>query len=225
MRRQAIGATVFCGADRLYGTTEKRFSVVECSGCRLLRMHPWPSAGELQKYYPDTYWFSPQDGTVSHLEEMYRRLVLRDHVNFVASACKPAEVRSWTWAAGRTVRTACWPTADIGFSGWTFLIRLRAWLGVRTACRSSPGSSPMRHFPAIHSQRSRCFMSWSILRSVCLHPGGVASSEARRAAGVQVPNAASWQFLLFGEHWNGLDIPRHLINFRASDIQAIARAK
>jgi hypothetical protein len=38
---------------------------------------------------------------------------------------------------------------------------------------------------------------------------------------VQVPNAASWQFLLFGEHWNGLDIPRHLINFRASDIQSL----
>ena len=39
---------------------------------------------------------------------------------------------------------------------------------------------------------------------------------------VQVPNASSWQFLLFGEHWNGLDVPRHLINFRADDLQAFS---
>ena len=28
---------------------------------------------------------------------------------------------------------------------------------------------------------------------------------------LQVPNAACWQFLLFGERWNGIDVPRHLI--------------
>jgi hypothetical protein len=42
---------------------------------------------------------------------------------------------------------------------------------------------------------------------------------------VQVPNAASWQFLLFGEHWNGLDVPRHLIDFRASDIRSLLQQK
>jgi len=35
---------------------------------------------------------------------------------------------------------------------------------------------------------------------------------------VQVPNAACWQFLLFGEHWNGIDVPRHLINFKEGDL-------
>jgi len=35
---------------------------------------------------------------------------------------------------------------------------------------------------------------------------------------VQVPNAASWQFLLFGENWNGLDIPRHLLDFKEQDL-------
>jgi SAM-dependent methyltransferase len=41
---------------------------------------------------------------------------------------------------------------------------------------------------------------------------------------VQVPNAACWQFLLFGERWNGVDVPRHLINFRLSDIDALLDA-
>jgi hypothetical protein len=38
---------------------------------------------------------------------------------------------------------------------------------------------------------------------------------------VQVPNAGSWQFLLFGENWNGLDIPRHLVDFRARDLDSL----
>jgi hypothetical protein len=38
---------------------------------------------------------------------------------------------------------------------------------------------------------------------------------------VQVPNAASWQFLLLGERWNGLDVPRHLYNYRARDIERL----
>ncbi|HLH40824.1 MAG TPA: class I SAM-dependent methyltransferase [Bryobacteraceae bacterium] len=38
---------------------------------------------------------------------------------------------------------------------------------------------------------------------------------------LQVPNAACWQFLLFGERWNGIDVPRHLINFRLSDIETL----
>jgi hypothetical protein len=36
---------------------------------------------------------------------------------------------------------------------------------------------------------------------------------------VQVPNSSSWQFLLLGESWNGADVPRHLWNFRARDLE------
>jgi hypothetical protein len=38
---------------------------------------------------------------------------------------------------------------------------------------------------------------------------------------IQVPNAACWQFLLLGERWNGIDVPRHLINFRLSDVDML----
>ncbi len=41
---------------------------------------------------------------------------------------------------------------------------------------------------------------------------------------VQVPNAACWQFLLLGEAWNGLDVPRHLHNFREQDLQVLLDA-
>jgi hypothetical protein len=41
---------------------------------------------------------------------------------------------------------------------------------------------------------------------------------------LQVPNASSWQFLLFGKNWNGVDVPRHLINFKQKDLDALLDA-
>ncbi len=38
---------------------------------------------------------------------------------------------------------------------------------------------------------------------------------------VQVPNASSWQFFLLGENWSGLDVPRHLIDFRRRDLETL----
>jgi hypothetical protein len=38
---------------------------------------------------------------------------------------------------------------------------------------------------------------------------------------VQVPNAACWQFLLFGERWSGLEVPRGLFQFRRRDLEAL----
>ena len=41
---------------------------------------------------------------------------------------------------------------------------------------------------------------------------------------VQVPNAACWQFRLLGPRWNGVDVPRHLTDFRARDLEALLSA-
>ena len=38
---------------------------------------------------------------------------------------------------------------------------------------------------------------------------------------LQVPNIGCWQFLLLGEHWNGLDVPRHLFDFRERDLRQL----
>ena len=38
---------------------------------------------------------------------------------------------------------------------------------------------------------------------------------------VQIRNAASWQFLLFGQHWAGINAPRHLVQFRRKDVESL----
>jgi hypothetical protein len=41
---------------------------------------------------------------------------------------------------------------------------------------------------------------------------------------VQVPNAGCWQFRFLGRWWNGLDVPRHLFDYRDSDIAKMIEA-
>jgi len=86
---------LFHGSDRLYHTTTKQFSVVRCDVCGLLRLDPKPTPEELRRYYPDNYWFAPDQSAASRLEEAYRRLVLRDHVQFVAQALARSTARRW----------------------------------------------------------------------------------------------------------------------------------
>ena len=38
---------------------------------------------------------------------------------------------------------------------------------------------------------------------------------------VHVPNAASWQFRLLGRRWNGVDVPRHLFDYRDRDVERL----
>jgi SAM-dependent methyltransferase len=214
--------SLFSGSDRLFGTTTKTFSVIECSGCRLLRMHPWPSVDELQKYYPDTYWFSPQQNTAGQLEERYRRLVLRDHVNFVAGSASAREgavldVGCGGALFGRLLREKGYKVFGLDYSRQAAQVGWRQ-NGVPVVAGLFPHSPfPDNHFAAItmfhvlehlYEPGSYIRAAWRLLK-----PGGRLI--------VQVPNASSWQFLLLGGHWNGIDVPRHLINFRASDVQAL----
>ena len=131
-------ATLFRASDRLYHTTAKEFDVVRCGACGLIRLEPQPGEEELPLYYPRSYWFAPNENAAGRLEEAYRRLVLRDPLQFLATA------HGLLAAGGRLV--------------------------------------------------------------------------------VQVPNAASWQARLLGRSWNGVDIPRHLFDFRDLDLEKLLAA-
>jgi hypothetical protein len=93
-------APLFTASDRLYHTTAKLFSVVRCGECGLIRLDPPPATDELHRYYPDNYWFAPDLTAASRLEEAYRRLVLRDHVRFVAEAIGHSRARGPLLDAG-----------------------------------------------------------------------------------------------------------------------------
>ncbi len=214
---------LFEATDRLYQTTDRKFQLVECGHCRLLRLEPRPSPAELRSYYPENYWFAPDSSAAGRLEEMYRRTVLRDHLSFVSRALRSA-------GGG--------PVVDFGCGGGLFLGMLRergasvlgmdfsvtalrvAWLthGVPSVC----GSLKDAPLPPASCAAITMFHVLEHLENPAEYLK--AARDLLRPEGrliVQVPNAACWQFLLLGESWSGLDVPRHLLNFRAPDLESL----
>jgi len=215
---------LFSASDRLYHTTERQFEVVKCGDCALLRLYPWPNPDELKDYYPETYWFAPEQSTAAWLEEAYRRLVLRDHVNFVVSALRRTE--------------ATGPVLDIGCGGALFgrLLRKRGYecVGLDSSLQAARVGWGVNGVPVFEGDFLNAPLRPDSLQAVTmfhvlehLYDPGKALAAIRRLLKpdgrlvVQVPNAASWQFLLLGEKWNGVDVPRHLVNFRSSDLDKL----
>jgi SAM-dependent methyltransferase len=212
---------LFTATDRLYDTTAKEFAVVRCRDCGLARLDPQPAAEELRRYYPENYWFAPDESAASRLAEAYRRLVLRDHVRFVAQALGGSRARG--------------PLLDVGCGGGLFLGMMRE-RGYRVA-----GLDFSREAAAVAWKRQQVPVVCGDLAHAPLRAGSfagitmfhvlehvpdpraylVAARDLLAPDGrlvVQVPNAASWQFHLLGCRWSGVDVPRHLYDFRDRDV-------
>jgi SAM-dependent methyltransferase len=216
---------LFLATDRLYGTTDKTFRIVECRQCRLIRLHPQPSPLELHDYYPRDYWFTPESTAADRLEQAYRRFVLRDHLRFVERALGESDEEG--------------VILDVGCGGGLFLQMLaertkRRVTGLDFSLDAANVAWRRSGVPAVCGTLSRPpFRDGSCAAVTMFHvlehlyePASYleAAHKLLRPDGrliLQVPNAACWQFLLLGERWNGLDVPRHLINFRLSDVDSL----
>lgn len=216
------GRVLFEAADRLYHTTTKTFQIVQCGRCGLIRLEPRPCREELRSYYPQRYWFSPEESAASRLEEKYRRLVLRDHVAFVRQALRNSGEDGYI--------------LDVGCGGGLFLRLLphRPAIGLDNSIDAARVAWKQNGVPvfcgdlaAVPLPSNSC--SVVTMFHVLEHlpdpvPYLTAARRLLRPNGrlvVQVPNASCWQFMLLGEHWNGIDVPRHLVNYRRRDLERL----
>jgi len=213
---------LFRATDRLYRTTTREFRIVECKGCRLIRLDPRPTVKELPNYYPKNYWFAPAEDAASRMEERWRRFALRDHVNFVERALRDSGEKGLV--------------LDVGCGGGLFLNLVREVTGlpvlgldfsldaarVATTSNSVPAFCGTLGQVPLPAQSCAAVTMFHILEH--LHDPEPYIQQARQLLKpdgrliVQVPNAGCWQFLLLGEKWNGIDVPRHLIDFRQDDL-------
>lgn len=194
-----------------------------------MRLWPRPLPEQLRQYYPPHYWHVPEEDTAGRLEEIYRRLVLRDHLRFVERALREA---------GETG-----PVLDVGCGGGLFLRLLRERgldhrvLGLDFSLDAAGIAWTRNRVPAVCGTLSRPPLPRESCAAITMFhvlehlydPRSYldAAYELLRPDGrliVQVPNAACWQFLLLGEAWSGADVPRHLFHFRASDLELLLDA-
>ena len=216
--------TLFQAEDRLGSANGRRFHIVECSRCALIRIDPIPSAAEAATFYPDKYWWKPDSSTSGRLAEIYRQLVLIDHAHFVTHDIDRAGL-----------------ILDVGCGGGSLVHALRK-RGLKAfgldpavgAARSAHerygpnvvrGMVPQAPFkPGTFSTITLCRVLEHVPDPIELLKGLGRLLQPGGKLFVQIPNAACWQFLLLGKRWSGLDAPRHLIHFRTADLEEILEA-
>ncbi len=185
----------------------------------MIRLYPRPDPEELRHFYP------LEERTDGHSPGFWRKLLRRfmfsDHVRFVRRALAEAPADG--------------PVLDVGCGVGLFLRELNlpqermvgldfspdatasAW--GRNAVPTVCGALPSAPFPPGTFSAITMFQVLEHLYDPSVYIQ--AAAQLLRPQGrliVQVPNASSWQFLLLGERWSGLDIPRHLLLFRQYDL-------
>jgi SAM-dependent methyltransferase len=222
----ACGAAEFrvllAAGDRRYRTTSARFQVVECKGCRLIRLEPQPSPGDLHEYYPLS---SSSRAPELSVEELLERWAFRSHLRFFKRALQESGENGLV--------------LDVGCGDGRFLRLLQdegveRLAGLDFSLDAAAEAWRRQRVPVACGTLSRApFAPGSCAVVTMLHVlqhlyNPIAFLESARdllapegRLILQVPNAASWQFLIFGELWSGLDVPRQLIMFKASDIEGL----
>jgi len=220
---------LFAATDRTFSTTSRVFQIVECARCRLIRLEPQPAPEELSELYPEGYWDAPEATVTDRLEQWYRRFVLTDHARFVESAL------------GRVAGPGM--VLDVGCGAGLFLEILSHRLKVVRTGRRVVGldfsldaavAATAKQVPAVCATLSHAPFAPESCAAITMFnvlqhlydPASYLDAAHRLLARdgrliVQVPNAACWQFLLMGERWSGLDVPRNLFHFRLSDLEAL----
>ena len=216
--------TLFQAEDRLGASNGRRFHIVECSQCALIRLDPTPGSDEIASFYPEAYWWEPGASASGRLAEMYRQFVLLDHIHFVTRDIDRDGL-----------------VLDVGCGGGSLVHALRRRglkaFGLDIAHSAARNAHERYRVDVVEGLVQGAPFPPGVFSTITLFhvlehvpdPLGLLDSLGRllRPGGklfVQTPNAASWQFLLLGSHWSGVDAPRHLFHFRSSDLEDLLDA-
>lgn len=191
---------LFTGADPLTGDT---FAVVRCRRCDLGYVNPRPTAEQMKRYYPQTY-YGQRHPFLADVMMSLRARKLRRH---------QADGTLLDIGCGRgdfilNCRRRGWEVAGVEQSH-SPVMALKASLGIEVY--------EPEHLEAIPAERFDVVTLWHVfehlrdpaatLRQIrrTLRPGGMVL--------IEVPNFGGWQGRLGGPVWFHLDVPRHLYHF------------
>lgn len=200
--------------DQLHGLPG-RFSVVRCRSCQLMRTSPRPTLESIGRYYPDPYGPyhaapSTDPGSDRWTARLARRLRL-DGTRMLVPPIRPGralEIGCATGALLRKVRARGWQVQGIEPSADAAAVARQAGLDVHVGpVETAP--TPQGKYDLVlashtleHLHRPREVFErlheWT-------NPEGWLSCA--------VPDASSFVFRHFKDHWYDLDVPRHLYHY------------
>ncbi len=218
-----------CGADHLFdaadvmGATPCTFAVVQCCECRLFSLSPRPQDHELLSLYPEEYetFWPPLDEESSRLVRWMRR-------RHYALRCRP--MRRARPAGGQLLDVGCgtggflhelcrdgnWQGVGVDINESALNVARRQ--GVNVLCGAlNDARLPTAYFDVV--------TMWDVIEHIpdpyetlveihrVLEPGGRLL--------LSTPNGKSWQARLWGSHWAGWDVPRHLQVFAAQTLSRL----
>ena len=232
------------GAVRLFESRDRVhalpgiFTVFQCQRCRAVFYRPPLQAGELSRYYPDTYGRYRRSGAIRKKKyKGIRRFVLENCYGYPSAEKRPASHID-RWAAfflSLVMAKDAIPyrgggnLLDVGCGGGSYLYRVKSWgwnaYGVEpSAAGAAQGRSLGLNVFQGHIEEAAfpdSFFDVVRLNHVLEHLTDPSRTfcEIKRILKpdglvyLTVPNTLSLNFWLFGQNWYGLDAPRHVISY------------
>jgi SAM-dependent methyltransferase len=218
-----------CG-DRLLGVPG-RFDVVRCTRCGLARTTPRPTRDSIGAYYPSTYaHFRPDEterGPVYRALRYAVRVPYRLRYGRVQMEEPPAGDRNRLLDVGSGAGLFLVEMAGLGWEPWA--IEPNAELARRTIERLRLPEDRVFAGSAEDADLPEAAFDLVTMSHVLEHlhdPAAVLVKvhHALRPGGrlrILGPNYGSHERRVFGRHWHGLDVPRHLHHFSPTTLRLL----
>lgn len=218
---------LFDGSDERFHIDDKRYAVVRCNRCDLVRLSPRPSDQLLPQYYPDSFYshrfISDRAGVIKRFIKTRRaKSIVSEKLSIVNNFVKtPGLLVDVGCAAGEFLseaRKTGWDVCGVEYNPETAR-RVGNELDMDIRCGSIldvelPSNVKVCTFWASMEHIGDPRKALEKVSEVLIDNGFVI---------VLVPNFDSWESRISGVRWPHLDIPRHLYHFEPKTLAGLAR--
>jgi SAM-dependent methyltransferase len=205
-----------------------RFHIVTCQNCGLGFLHPFPSAEQINAYYPEDYCSRESQVPsqipfvwVNQLEKALRNLLFQGEIR---------HIQKLIGKCGRILDVGC-GSGDLlaifkakGYEafGIELLPALAELAGERFGLDVRQGDFLATGYPTDYFD---LVIFYHVLEHMSEpNLGLVEAKRILKKGGIlllQLPNIASFQFRIFKQRWFALELPRHLYHFSPKTIKLL----